>query len=43
MGGNWSGCCVEDIAVIVMVIVEVPEGVIWGGGVVVALLPQPAA
>jgi hypothetical protein len=44
MGCNCSGCPEEDIAVSVMVIVEVPEGVMMGGGVVVTLLlPQPAA
>jgi len=43
MGGNWSGCCVGDMAVMVIRIVEVPGGVTRGGGVVLtaALLPQP--
>ena len=44
MGGNWSGCCVGDMALMVMV--EVPEGVTTGGGAVVvrlAVLPQAAA
>ena len=46
MGGNWRGCCVGDMALMLMVMVEVPEGVTVGGGVVVvtlAALPQPAA
>ena len=44
MGGNWSGCWVVEMAVMVMVMVEVPEGVTRGGGVVVTalVLPQPA-
>jgi len=46
--GSWSGCPEEDIAVSVMMIVEVPEGVtiaggVTGVGVVATLLPQPAA
>ena len=32
MGGNWSGCCVVDMALRLMVMVEVPEGVTRGGG-----------
>ena len=44
MGCSCSGCPVEDIAVGVIVIVELPAGVTMGGGVVVTLLlPQPAA
>jgi len=46
MGGNWSGCCVGDMALMLMVMLEVLEGVTVGGGVVVitpAELPQPAA
>ena len=46
MGGNWSGCCVGDMPVMVMVMVDVPEGVTTGGGVVVVtlvVLPQAAA
>jgi len=44
MGGNCSGCCVGDMAVMAIVMVEVPEGVTRGGGAVVTalLLPQPA-
>jgi len=45
MGGNWSGCCVVDIALRLMVMVDVPEGVTRGSGVVVTalVLPQLAA
>src|SRR5260370_18312732 len=44
MGCNCRGCCVGDIALMVMMIVEVPGGVTMGGGVVVTLpLPQPTA
>ena len=50
MGGNCSGCPEEDIAVGVIVMVEVPEGVTTDGGVMIggevvtALpLPQPVA
>lgn len=43
MGGNWSGCCVGDMALRLMVMVEVPEGVTRGGGVVVTALVLPAA
>ena len=49
MGGNWSGCCVVvDMALRLMVMVDVPEGVTRGGrggGVVVTalVLPQLAA
>lgn len=50
MGCNCNGCPVRDVALMVMVIVEVPEGVMMGGGVVttlgdgvVMLLPQPVA
>jgi hypothetical protein len=45
MGCNCSGCCVRDVAVMVMVIVEVPEGVMMlgSGAVATVLLPQPAA
>ena len=44
MGGNWSGCCVGDMALMVMEMIEVPRGVTMGGGAVVTalLLPQPA-
>ena len=50
MSGNWSGCWAEDIALVVTVIVEVPEGVTMGGGVTIGggvtealpVLPQPA-
>jgi len=49
MGCNCNGCWVRDMADIVMVIVEVPEGVIMGCGAVATVLllpilpPQPAA
>ena len=45
MGGSCSGCCVGDIAFMVMVMVEVPGGVttIGGGTVATLVLPQPAA
>ena len=50
MGCNCNGCPVRDVAAVVMVIVEVPEGVMMGGGPVVTmllllplLLPQPVA
>lgn len=50
MGCNCNGCPVRDVALMVIVIVEVPEGVMMGGGVVttlgdgvVMLLPQPVA
>ncbi len=50
MSGNWSGCWAEDIALVVTVIVEVPDGVTMGGGVTIGggvtealpALPQPA-
>ena len=41
MGCNCSGCPVEDIAVGVITIVEVPAGVMIGGGVKTAALPPP--
>ena len=45
IGGNWSGCWVGDMAVMVMMMVEVPGGVTIGGGVVITalVLPQPLA
>jgi hypothetical protein len=43
MGGSWSDLPEEDIALSVIVMVEVPEGVMTGGGVRKALPPpQPA-
>ena len=45
MGWSCSGCPVEDIAVGETVIVEVPTGVMMGGGTVATgapLPPQPA-
>jgi hypothetical protein len=43
MGGSWSGWPVEDMALGVTIIVEVPEGVTIGGGTTEALPPpQPA-
>jgi len=39
MGWSWSGLPVEDMALGVTVIVEVPEGVMTGGGI--RLMPPP--
>lgn len=41
MGWIWSGCPAEDVALSEIVIVEVPEGVTTGGGVVIVALPPP--
>ena len=44
MGGNCSSCCVGDMALMEIMIDEVPGGVMMGGGMVATLvLPQPAA
>jgi hypothetical protein len=43
MGWSWSGLPVEDMALGVTIIVEVPEGVMMGGGTIEAVPPpQPA-
>src|SRR5215469_6673189 len=44
MGCNWRGWPAEEVALSEIVMVEVPEGVTIGGGVVVVALlpPQPA-
>lgn len=41
MGCNCNGWPVEDVALSETVMVEVPEGVMTGGGVVTAALPPP--
>ena len=41
MGCNCNGCPEEDIAVGVMTIVEVPDGVTMVAGVTAAVLPPP--
>ena len=44
MGCSCNGCWVGDMALMVMMMVDVPEGVTIGGGGVTALpLPQPVA
>ena len=41
MGCNCSGWPVEELALREIVMFEVPEGVMMGGGVVIAALPPP--
>lgn len=45
MAGSCNGCCVGDMALMVMMMVEMPGGVtMTGGGIVATLaLPQPPA